>query len=299
MTVPEDVGDEIHLTAKLNYRKFSWWNTQWAFAGIRDPNHEQPQIAPGYDDGPWIFAGDTSTVSGKLKEIPDLPLVTMATDQAILRVVGNDSKVAAKAELDRKDLYRWNDYGIGLLLQGDLKAAELIFEKVTEIDPEYADGWVNIGRVRVREGRTQEAQEVLRRALQVAPDLAKAHYFLALTYKTQGQYEKALEHLETTSSQYPRDRVVLNQIGRIRFLRREFQQAVDVLEQVLLIDAEDLQAHYNLMLCHRGLGNQEAALHEQKLYLRYKADESSQAITGAYRRSNPDVKPFTSMRAFH
>ena len=227
-------------------------------------------------------------MSGKLKEIPDLPLVTMATDQAILRVVGNDSKVAAKAELDRKDLYRWNDYGIGLLLQGDLKAAELIFEKVTEIDPEYADGWVNIGRVRVREGRTQEAQEVLRRALQVAPDLAKAHYFLALTYKTQGQYEKALEHLETTSSQYPRDRVVLNQIGRIRFLRREFQQAVDVLEQVLLIDAEDLQAHYNLMLCHRGLGNQEAALHEQKLYLRYKADESSQAITGAYRRSNPE-----------
>ena len=82
--------------------------------------------------------------------------------------------------------------------------------------------------------------------------------------------------------------VVLNQMGRIRFLRREFQEAVDVLKQVLLIDAEDLQAHYNLMLSYRGLGNREAAEHEQKLYLRYKADESSQAITGAYRRSNPE-----------
>ena len=23
--------------AKVNYRKFAWWNTQWAFAGVRDP----------------------------------------------------------------------------------------------------------------------------------------------------------------------------------------------------------------------------------------------------------------------
>ncbi len=288
MAIPEDAGDEIRLTARLNYRKFSWWNTQWAFAGIRDPNDLQPQIAAGYDDGRWIFAGDTSTVSGELKEIPDLPVVTMATDRAILRVAADDSEVGAETVLDQRDLYRWNDYGIGLLLQGDLKAAEFIFEKVTEVDPDYADGWVNIGRVRVREGRTEAAQEVLLRALEVAPELAKTHYFLALTYKTQGQYDKALEHLKTAAAQYPRDRVVLNQIGRIRFLRREFQEAVSVLKQVLLIDAEDLQAHYSLMLCYRGLGNREAAEHEQKLYLRYKADESSQAITGAYRRSNPE-----------
>ncbi len=37
MKIPEDCGDSITLTAKLNYRKFSWWNTQWAFAGVRDP----------------------------------------------------------------------------------------------------------------------------------------------------------------------------------------------------------------------------------------------------------------------
>ena len=288
LTIPEDVGAEIRLTAKVNYRKFSWWNTQWAFAGIRDPDDHQPDIAPGYDDGRWIFAGDTSQVSGQLKEIPDLPIVTMATDDVTLKVGDGSVQPAREAVLDQRDIFRWNDYGIGLLLQGDLKAAELIFEKVTEIDPGYADGWVNIGRVRVREGRTAEAQEVLKRALEVDPELAKTHYFLALTYKTQGLYDQALEHLQRAAGQYPRDRVVLNQMGRIRFLRREFQAAVDILKRVLLIDAEDLQAHYNLMLCYRGLGDQEAAAHQQKLYLRYKADESSQAITGPYRRSHPE-----------
>ena len=149
LTIPEDVGAEIRLTAKVNYRKFSWWNTQWAFAGIRDPDDHQPDIAPGYDDGRWIFAGDTSQVSGQLKEIPDLPIVTMATDDVTLKVGDGSVQPAREAVLDQRDIFRWNDYGIGLLLQGDLKAAELIFEKVTEIDPGYADGW---GQYRPREG---------------------------------------------------------------------------------------------------------------------------------------------------
>jgi hypothetical protein len=41
------------------------------------------------------------------------------------------------------------------------------------------------------------------------------------------------------------------------------------------------------MLCHRGLGDTESASREEKLYLRFKADEASQSITGPFRRLNP------------
>jgi len=57
---------------------------------------------------------------------------------------------------------------------------------------------------------------------------------------------------------------------------------------VLSIDPEDLQAHYNLMLSYQGLGEADKAKHEQQLYLRFKADESAQALTGAYRRTHPE-----------
>lgn len=286
--IPEECGNTIRLTAKVNYRKFAWWNTHWAFAGIRDPLGAAPVLGPGFDDGRWIFAGDTRRVSGQMKSIPDLPIVTMAKAQAELRVASKGAELSEqKPVYDKTDLIRWNDYGIGLFLQGDLKAAEEIFNRVTEIDPGYADGWVNIGRVRVQEGRTREAQEVLTRALRIDPNLAKTHYFLGLTYKQQGNYDKALGHLGEAERRYPRDRVVLNQMGRILFLQREFDDAVRVLQRVLSIDSEDLQAHYNLMLCYRALGNKDLAMREQKLYLRYKADESAQAITGPYRRANP------------
>jgi hypothetical protein len=56
---------------------------------------------------------------------------------------------------------------------------------------------------------------------------------------------------------------------------------------VFAIDPEDLQAHYNLMLCYTGLGDTKRAQEHQARYLRFKADEAAQAITGPYRQLNP------------
>ena len=58
-------------------------------------------------------------------------------------------------------------------------------------------------------------------------------------------------------------------------------------QKVLAVDPEDLQAHYNLMLAHRGAGNDAMAKTHQTLYERFKADESAQFITGPYRQLHP------------
>jgi hypothetical protein len=94
--------------------------------------------------------------------------------------------------------------------------------------------------------------------------------------------------LQIVLAQYPRDRVALNNLGRVLFLERKYSDAVKTLQQVLAVDPEDLQAHYNLMLCYNGLGDEKMSKEHQARYLRFKADESSQAITGPYRQLNPE-----------
>jgi hypothetical protein len=42
------------------------------------------------------------------------------------------------------------------------------------------------------------------------------------------------------------------------------------------------------MLCYSGLNNEKLAKEHQARYLRFKADESSQAITGPYRQLHPE-----------
>jgi tetratricopeptide (TPR) repeat protein len=212
----------------------------------------------------------------------------MAQAQATLSVVPESASIDAKPLLDKSVRERWNDYGIGLLLQGDLKGAEAAFLKVIEMDPPYADGPVNAARARIQEGNVEAAIEMLEKALKIDSDLAKTHFFMGTALKTLGKYDEALTHLRAAAAKYPRDRVVLNQMGRVQFLQRRFDEAIATFQRVLLVDPEDLQAHYNLMLCYQGLGNAELAAREQQLYLRFKADESAQSITGAYRLKSPE-----------
>ena len=288
LDLPKDVASPVKLTAKVNYRKFNWWNTHWAYAGIRDPEHKAYAVSPEFDDGRWVFAGDTSGVSGKVKEVPALPVIVLAASEAELKVAGSGEPLAetppAVVAADRE---RWNDYGIGLLLQGDLRGAEAAFRKVTEIEPGYVDGWVNSARAAIAEGDLVKAQSYLDEALKRAPDLARAHFFQGQVLKTRGRYDEALSHFRRAHDQYPRDRVVLDEIGRVLFLQEKHAEAVEALGQVLRIDPEDLQAHYNLMLAYTALGRKEEAERERALYLRFKANESAQEITGKYRQEHP------------
>ncbi|HEY4839088.1 MAG TPA: tetratricopeptide repeat protein, partial [Candidatus Acidoferrales bacterium] len=280
---------KIHVTAKVNYRKFSWWNTQFSFAGTRDPKEPVANAAPNFDDAHYVFTGDPAKLPGGGKGIPSLPIVAMAENAVDLNVLpASVEEPEPKIVLNRDDWTRWNDYGIGLFLQGDLTGASGAFEKITQIVPDNPDGWVNLGRVRVQEGNLRAAREALERALSLSPKLARAHFFYAKMLRNEGHYVEAAEQLREVLAQYPRDRVVHDDLGRIYFLQRRYTDAVKEFSATLTIDPEDLEANYNLMLCNTGLGRPDAASEFQKRYLRFKADESAQTLTGPYLRSHLD-----------
>lgn len=241
--VPKDVEGPITFTAKLNHRKFSHFYAQYAYDGVGTP--------------------------------PVQPITTIA-EKAVTFGLG---KTEWKQVVKQTDRERWNDWGIGMLLQGDLKGAEYAFRKVTEAEPGYADGWLNVARALIQEGETEAAKPLIAKALEVNSKLGRIHFFKAMIEKADGDYAAAAASLNTVLAQYPRDRVALNQLGRVRFLQRDYAAAVEALQRVLAVDTEDLQAHYNLMLAYRGLGETEKAAHEEQLFRRFKADESAQAVT--------------------
>jgi tetratricopeptide (TPR) repeat protein len=287
LQIPANAEGRIHLDARVNYRKFAWFNTQFAFAGARTPGQAAETVAPNYDDSHYEFTGDPSKLPGGAKGIPNPPIVVMAENKVDLQILPAGLPDAKPdLVLNGDDWTRWNDFGIGLLLQGDLTGAVGAFEKITEIDPKNPDGWVNIGRVRVQEGNLPAAKEALERALRLSPDLARAHFFYARVLRQQGQFDAAIPHLQKVLEQYPRDRVVHDDLGRIYFLQRRYNDALKEFKAAIAIDPEDLEANYNLMLTYTGLGQPQQATEFQTRYLRFKADESSQTLTGPYLRTH-------------
>ncbi|MFN7922914.1 MAG: tetratricopeptide repeat protein [Bryobacteraceae bacterium] len=276
LNVPKDAKGPIQVSAKLHYRKFSHYYTQYVYAG----KPVGGEASTTHDSRQYSFdkANIPANVSGAIKgEIPDLPIITLASSKAEIDV--GDAAPEWKPVVDKRDRERWNDWGIGLLLQGDLKAAEFAFQRVTEAEPEYADGWLNVGRALIQEGQIEAAKRYIENAMKRNAKLGRIHFFKAMAQKADGDYDGALASLREVTAQYPRDRVVLNQIGRVLFLRRDYKAAAEALERVLAVDPEDVQAHYNLMLVCRGLGDTARAEREEKLFRRFKADESSQTIT--------------------
>jgi tetratricopeptide (TPR) repeat protein len=292
LRIPADAKGPITLSAKLNYRKFAWYYTQFAYAGKPKPGQAPELISADHNSLAYSFdkANVPANVSGKIKgEIPDLPIITLATAETKLEL--GDAKAGETAwqpVVKKEDRERWNDWGIGLLLQGDLKGAEYAFQRVTEAEPGYADGWVNAARALIREGEVEAAKPYIQKALAIDPSLGRTHFFQAMIQKAEGDYDAALASLRTVEAKYPRDRVVLNQMARILFLKRQYKEATEVLERVCMVDPEDVQMHYTAMLCWRALGNKEKAAREEALFRRFKADEASQAITAKRRMISPE-----------
>jgi tetratricopeptide (TPR) repeat protein len=287
--VPQDAKGKIHFSAKLNYRKFSWYYTHFSYAG--EPKAGQPSLLLTSDRNSLEYSFDPANipanVSGEIKgRVPDLPIVTLAEAHATIPIEPKPTVWNTVVNAGTRE--RWNDWGIGLLLQGDLKGAEFAFRKVTEAEPKYADGWLNVARALIQEGETDAAKPFIEHALQCNPSLGRIYYFRALIEKSDGNYDAAFKSLRRVESQYPRDRVVLNQIARILFLKREYAQAIGYLQRVCDVDPEDVQMHYTAMLCYRGLGDVDHAKREQILFERFKADEASQTITAVRRQMSPE-----------
>jgi tetratricopeptide (TPR) repeat protein len=279
LRIPKDAVGPISVSAKLNYRKFSRYFTQFAYAGEPAAGQSPELVNIHFDSRQFSFdrANIPANVSGKIRgEVPNVPIITLATAETKL-ALGPDAQW--KPLVRKQDRERWNDWGIGLLLQGDLKGAEYAFRKTTEAEPGYADGWLNVARALIQEGETDTAKPFVDKALAIDSSLGRVWFFRGMIQKTDGDYEGALSSLRRVENQYPRDRVTLNQIGRILFLERKYAEAVKSFENCLQVDPEDVQAHYNLMLCFRGLGQSDKARREEALFQRFKADESAQTIT--------------------
>ena len=183
LKIPKDAKGPIRLTAKLNHRKFSWYYTQFAYAGKPKPG-EESKIDIYHNAAEYSFdpVKIPANVSGEVKgQIPVTPITVLAQAQATINLTNEAAGIKWNQVTNKQTRERWNDWGIGLLLQGDVKGAEYAFTKVTEAEPGYADGWLNVARALIQEGETERAKPFIQKSLAADPNLGRTYYFRALT----------------------------------------------------------------------------------------------------------------------
>jgi Flp pilus assembly protein TadD len=182
---------------------------------------------------------------------------------------------------------RFYDYGVGLLLQGDLPRAMRAMRRVQEWAPRDAQGCLGLGRVYLTEGDLLAARAQFEQAGRLAPHDPRPRALLAATERRMGQYEAALALLRPLVRAFPRDRLLWFDVGMCHYLSGRYEEASRAFLTMLDIDPDDLAAHYNRMRSLRRLRRVSEARHEQVIYQALREDDNAKQIGLAYLRSHP------------
>ncbi len=95
LRIPKDAKGPITITAKLNHRKFSWYYTQFAYAGQPKPGQDPKLNNVQLQQFEYSFdkANIPANVSGEIKgEIPVTPITVLASAKATIALTNNASE---------------------------------------------------------------------------------------------------------------------------------------------------------------------------------------------------------------
>ena len=187
--------------------------------------------------------------------------------------------------------------------QGDVASAEKIYKLILEAEPNHGDGIFYLGMILFQGKKFDEAFTLLKRAVQIHPNVFEFHYNLGLIYESNGHFGQALEcyrrvvELEpsgnahsnlaknlTDSGQlteaiefarvavqrlpHAQRAIAHNNLGAALTLRGELAQGLENYKFAIAIDVENASMHSNYLLACNYVANPDLTLlfHEHKKF---------------------------------
>ena len=150
-----------------------------------------------------------------------------------------------------------------------LQEAITLFEQVVEIDPQYTDAWSELGRAQINQAgfslvseKTANAlgRESQQRALEIDPDNAAALSRLGWIEMSEGDLNKAAQHLQVAMALEPGSAAVLGNAAQLLTTLGRNEQAIKLNRKVTILDPASAQAHANLASSLYTAGRLEEAL---------------------------------------
>lgn len=263
---------EIRVQASLRYRKFSLDYAAFACASL-------PRQAP-------------ADVKARCQQPP---VIEISSAQRVL--LPGDAPVpgtgtAMMAGVNMKAAWeRLLDHGLGLSDGLVDSAAEALPSLLAAraLAPERHEPLLGLCRLALALARTQEVLDHCGQAERLRPDHPAALWFRAQALYRTYRWADSRPFLERALTLLPRDRNVLSMISRVRGLTGDPQGALAAAEQLLAIDPESEEGHYQRLLALRDLGQGAEAEEAQARYLFHRRPvEREQALRILFRQQDPD-----------
>ena len=158
----------------------------------------------------------------------------------------------------------WNLLGAANISLNQTSNALAAFKKVTELNPDYADGFNNLGLTLQSTRRFGEAISCYKKALSIKPDFADAHNNLGNALKDEGNLKEAIKAYKKAISLRPNYAEAHNNLGVVFQEEGALTKAISCYKKALSIKPDFADAHNNLGNALKDEGNLKEAIKAYK-----------------------------------
>jgi len=215
----------------------------------------KPKITGLYDD--------KSALVHELQEVTtDAPSAQKRANQLLQQ--GNKDEAlyyyVRVLEFDEKNEDALNKIGEIHAGQGHYGPAEIAYQLALKLDPKNATALEGLGLIQLNTDRQAEDKQSLAAAITIDPSLWRAGNGLGLIADKMGDYLHARQHYESALKTKPNMPMLMNNLGYSKYLSGDWQGALQLFNEVSILDAKYNPAWLNQGLVYARLGNDTAAL---------------------------------------
>lgn len=140
----------------------------------------------------------------------------------------------------------WNNLGMIAARQGLADEAIRNFQQSLDLRPSYTIALLNLGNLYRRQGTFAQAQDLFTRALQLQPDDPEANYSQGMLYAQQNQLKLASDYLQKAEDLRPGYPEALNNLGVVYVRTGDYNHAEEQFKTCIRLTPSFDQSYLNL-----------------------------------------------------
>jgi len=185
--------------------------------------------------------------------------------QAVSALQGNDfqtgGELAIKAlEIDERNGFGWYLLAIARERAGDFAGSVRCYESALALIPDHAEVANDLGRLAYRMGMKETAEKLFLHYVRAHPEATEALNNLACAIRDQGRFADAIEVIRPALNAAPEDFLLWNTLGTVLSEEGDPAAATTFFDEALRLNPDFSKARYNRANSRLFLGDPEGAL---------------------------------------
>lgn len=171
----------------------------------------------------------------KNRESTDLELISAQADYS-QKPVSNEQEIQMFSMKSMDAVARFYK-AVDFMQRNEWQLAEQELLRAIELDPDFAQAYVNLGSVYMNQGKYSLSKTSLSKALQIFPNSEYAYHSLGLLYSNLNDFRNAIINYDLALKISPDDCEILNDLGMLYFKLQKFDLAKHYFSRILAIDS--------------------------------------------------------------